>query len=251
MEKLIETVDWENWIKKKSNLVIIVMDSVRYDQFDKADTPNIDKLFIYKNKAYSSASWTLPSMKAILHGMFPQGRRQQDRIFPNFRPWQKPMPNILKKRGYYTYAYSANPLFCKGSMGEMIFDKFWYDSERNLEGSGERLVEHFLNDIKNIIKEPFFAIFLFIESHAPFKYLGRNYSKKLTKKELQREGIIHLDKLFKQIYDVLPINTEVYITADHGELFRDDEYGYEGHNPQSGAVGFSKLFEVFAVKIIK
>jgi len=233
----------------ETNLVIIVMDSVRYDQFEKAETPNIDELSIYKNKAYSSASWTLPSMKAILYGMLPQGRKQQDRIFPDFQPWQRPMPNVLKKRGYYTYAYSGNPLFCEISMGEMAFDKFWYDNDWKLEGSGERMVVEFSKDIGNI-KEPFLTIFLFIETHSPFKYIGKK-EKGRTLKEQQRDAITYVDKLVKKIYDILPVNTEIYVTADHGELFKSDGYNRSGHNPRIGSAGFVELFEVFAVKIIK
>ena len=39
----------------------------------------------------------------------------------------------------------------------------------------------------------------------------------------------YLDTVFEELFDLLPQNTYVTITADHGELFGED--GYFGHGP--------------------
>ncbi len=63
----------------RPNILLIVMDTMRVDHmscfgYHKKTTPHIDKCaqdaFIYK-KAYSTASWTLPSVASILTGTYP------------------------------------------------------------------------------------------------------------------------------------------------------------------------------------
>jgi arylsulfatase A-like enzyme len=47
-----------------------------------------------------------------------------------------------------------------------------------------------------------------------------------------------LDKVFEELWDLVPKNTWVVVTADHGELF--GEGGYFGHGP----IMHEKCFEV-------
>ena len=48
----------------------------------------------------------------------------------------------------------------------------------------------------------------------------------------------YLDTVVEELLDVVPRNTFVTITADHGELFGED--GYFGHGP----IQHDKVFEV-------
>ena len=54
----------------------------------------------------------------------------------------------------------------------------------------------------------------------------------------QIEAVRYLDGVFEQLFDLLPANTYVTVTADHGELFGED--GYVGHGP----IQHDKVFEV-------
>jgi hypothetical protein len=45
----------------------------------------------------------------------------------------------------------------------------------------------------------------------------------------QIETVRYLDRVFAQLFDVVPPNTYITVTADHGELF--GECGYFGHGP--------------------
>ena len=54
----------------------------------------------------------------------------------------------------------------------------------------------------------------------------------------QIESVRYLDGVFEQLFDLLPANTWVTVTADHGELFGED--GYVGHGP----IQHDKVFEV-------
>ena len=54
----------------------------------------------------------------------------------------------------------------------------------------------------------------------------------------QIETVRYLDGVFEQLFDLLPADTYVTVTADHGELFGED--GYIGHGP----IQHEKVFEV-------
>ncbi len=54
----------------------------------------------------------------------------------------------------------------------------------------------------------------------------------------QVETVRYLDGVFAELYDLVPKNTWIVVTADHGELF--GEAGYFGHGP----IMHDKCFEV-------
>jgi arylsulfatase A-like enzyme len=51
-------------------------------------------------------------------------------------------------------------------------------------------------------------------------------------------AVQHCDKVVEELFDIVPKNTYITITADHGELF--GEMGYFGHGP----INHEKVFEV-------
>lgn len=57
-------------------------------------------------------------------------------------------------------------------------------------------------------------------------------------RERQIETVRYLDGVFEELYDMVPENTYLVVTADHGELF--GEAGYFGHGP----IMHDKCFEV-------
>ena len=57
-------------------------------------------------------------------------------------------------------------------------------------------------------------------------------------KERQVDTVRYLDGVFEELYDIVPKNTHIIVTADHGELF--GEAGYFGHGP----IMHEKCFEV-------
>ena len=54
----------------------------------------------------------------------------------------------------------------------------------------------------------------------------------------QIEAVRYLDGVFTHLFDVVPPNTYITVTADHGELF--GEQGYFGHGP----INHEKVYEV-------
>ncbi len=57
-------------------------------------------------------------------------------------------------------------------------------------------------------------------------------------RERQIDTVRYLDGVFEQLYDMVPENTHIIVTADHGELFGEE--GYFGHGP----IMHEKCFEV-------
>jgi hypothetical protein len=54
----------------------------------------------------------------------------------------------------------------------------------------------------------------------------------------QIEAVRYLDQVFTRLFDVVPPNTYITVTADHGELFGEE--GYFGHGP----INHDKVYEV-------
>ena len=57
-------------------------------------------------------------------------------------------------------------------------------------------------------------------------------------RERQVNAVRYLDGVFERLFDVVPPNTYITITADHGELFGEE--GYFGHGP----INHEKVYEV-------
>jgi hypothetical protein len=57
-------------------------------------------------------------------------------------------------------------------------------------------------------------------------------------RDRQVKAVKHLDRVVEELFDIVPKNTYITITADHGELF--GESGYFGHGP----IFHKKVFEV-------
>lgn len=57
-------------------------------------------------------------------------------------------------------------------------------------------------------------------------------------RERQIDTVRYLDGVFEELYEMVPENTYIVVTADHGELFGEE--GYFGHGP----IMHDKVFEV-------
>ena len=68
------------------------------------------------------------------------------------------------------------------------------------------------------------------------KFFDDARMEKLRKRQVRAVG--YLDKVVEELFDVVPRNTYITITSDHGELFGED--GYFGHGP----IYHEKVWEV-------
>jgi membrane-anchored protein YejM (alkaline phosphatase superfamily) len=68
------------------------------------------------------------------------------------------------------------------------------------------------------------------------KFFDPAKMEELRKRQVRAVG--YLDKVVEELFDVVPKNTYITITSDHGELFGED--GYFGHGP----IYHEKVWEV-------
>ena len=69
-----------------------------------------------------------------------------------------------------------------------------------------------------------------------FQFFDQEKLDELRARQIQT--VRDLDGVFEKLYDMVPKNTHIVVTADHGELF--GELGYFGHGP----IMHDKVFEV-------
>jgi arylsulfatase len=111
-------------------VVLYVVDSLRPDflgcyGFHKNTSPFIDNFakdgVIYEN-AYSTSTWTKASAASIVTSQYPRSIRMMHQmdVMPKF---ESALPEILKRKGFGTYAFSANGFFSP-DFGFSGFDEF-------------------------------------------------------------------------------------------------------------------------------
>jgi arylsulfatase A-like enzyme len=99
------------------NVLILILDTARADHlssygYDRATTPHIDGLAregMLFERAYSTSHWSSPGHIAILEGHYDPGR-----VPSRFRPRSAthfPLAEVLARRGYATFASSANNMW--------------------------------------------------------------------------------------------------------------------------------------------
>ena len=96
------------------NVLVIVMDTVRYDSFVRSETgsltPNLDRIAtqgVRFENVWSSSSWTLPSQASILTGLYPD---QHGADWPRLKldAGQPTLAAFFSRQGYAAGAFSGN-----------------------------------------------------------------------------------------------------------------------------------------------
>jgi arylsulfatase A-like enzyme len=88
------------------------------------------------------------------------------------------------------------------------------------------------------------GVFKHLDDHIVGGKLKRSTEKFFDAQKLrelqdrQVRAVKYLDQVIEELFDRVPENTYITITADHGELFGED--GYFGHGP----IQHDKVFEV-------
>ncbi len=272
------------------HLVIVILDSLRWDSFMAAEPKIIPKLGKVERR-YTYASWTAPSHYNLLTGLLPHTSPQhvyaseyykEDFFHYNDRLGAKGIdfgamvpglwfPEFLQnKLGYQTHARVSLPVLNPRTAINRGFDSFDLMERHND-------MRAMLPTMKFDSDRPSFYMLNVGETHYPYalpdedssewprisgvngvfrkmnaQLEGKGEGDDRFKEEFQffdqdrldqlRERQIHtvryLDGVFEELFDLVPPNTHIIVTADHGELF--GENGYFGHGP----IMHEKCFEV-------
>jgi len=249
------------------NLLLYVVDTLRVDAVGSyggkdAITPNFDSLAaagIQFENAFSSSSWTRPSMASILTGLHPPRHRVQ-RLFSALSPDVPTLAEGLQAQGYETAFITANPstgsffgfdrgfdamleLYERRELGHVQTKEMTANSAQSTAEAKRWLSE---------AKRPFFLTILSIDPHAPYDPPDRfdwpgaprddrlrtlNFEKiteadKKRLRQLYQGEVSFNDDSFGELISHLRMtgeleNTLVVLVSDHGEEFW--EYGRRAH----------------------
>jgi hypothetical protein len=221
--------------------LVIVFDSVRYDQFLWTDAPNLKSLGGV-HKAYSHGRWTRPSMVSLLSGYLPH--------CPEIRsPWE-PSWAYLNYGEEPRYFFNTSP-WCQ-HLFPLKGTEVIYDPPRQAKVIVEDLIETSFETAIVLFSETHMHYWFGEETeedkelnkrvwdfnHKPTYSPAEDFDIPVTMKLKQRRAIKYLDEQLKPLLDCF--KGKVYFTSDHGELF--GEYHRIGHDPSFPY--HIKLFEV-------
>lgn len=180
------------------------------------------------------------------------------------------LPVLLQKLGYRTHAMVSMPVLNPATAINTGFDSFILMDKHND-------MRAMLRRMKFDDDRPSFYLLNVGETHYPyalpdeppdqwprisgvhgvFKHLDElavggklrrstnrmfDSAKMQTLRRRQIDAVQYLDGIVEELFDLVPKDTYITITSDHGELFGED--GYFGHGP----VQHAKVMEVFFVE---
>lgn len=260
-----------------NHYVLLVLDSCRFDAFVAAAPRTMSRLGEVQRR-WSYASWTSPSHFNLLMGLLPHASprhvfasasyqreyaRYAERLgvdgvaFKDLLPslW---LPTFLRQRlGYRAHALVSLPVLNPATPLARDFDSFTLMPTHNdlaamlprLRFDDERPTFHLLN-----AGETHYPFALPHEDpsawprlsglHGTLRHLDDPGPPPFDQRQLdelrarQIEAVRYVDGVVEHLLDLLPEDTWLTITADHGELFGED--GYVGHGP----IQHEKVFEV-------
>ncbi len=211
-----------------NNIIIIIVDSARYDSFLKARVKNINKLGKIE-KRFSYASWTSPSHYVFLMGIMPHFNQRKifasdvykkelahwtvrigkEISFKSFVP-ELSLPKVLKSSGYKTVAKVSLPVLNRWTILSSYFDDFkLMDKHNDFEGM--------IKEIEFNSSELFFYFFNIGETHYPYILPGEDASQ--YPKLHGVHGIFkHLDDLINHTGDKPDNNSEDPVFFDKRTL---------------------------------
>ncbi len=211
--------------------LLIIFDSVRYDNFMAVYAATKWRKYGKVYKAYSHGTWTRPSVVSMLSGYLPQSEYGQ----PYKPSWNMLSPQVFHDREIPSWFLNSNAWMSKMAPSDYIEYSF-------LEGhSAPRIIER-AKEITEMYHN-FFIVMLLTETHIPYNYdpsVDGDHLNKVFKsynngedndapwlaRKYQKRGIIHLMNLVEPLFDLAD---RVFITSDHGDLM--GEHHKVGHDP--------------------
>ena len=247
----------------KQHALFLVIDTLRYDEVEAADTPVLDLLRAegqWVDHAWASSTWTAPSVVSMFTGMavrehgwdFPFPSHMENRTASYAQVPDVPvLAEVLEQAGLRTTGIYGNPLLAQGLGYDRGFGSFTYSKDAKMAGkvaaevatwaAGER---HFLYVHMFGCHHPLRPSKAAIEkqgvNRAKWFPQGRGFSIKRAHKaglagltaykKSYRAVVEDIDRRVGRVLEALGPqlkDTLVVVTADHGEML--GEHGVVGH----------------------
>jgi len=254
----------------QESIVVITLDSLRYDVAMKAKTPNLNSLFeltVSKKwvKVGSHGTYSLPSHISMFHsGMFPCDNRERvmapfnrdkEKLFKAQLKWERttkakfPTPaaeNVVKgfeKLGYRTVGIGGVHWFNDDFLTSKIWGKYYFKEfywDKRFSENDFKSIDNQIRLIESLElrkgKDPLFFFLNISVTHKP--YLGHGESK-----EGQRKALEEFDQKIPKLLSVLPSKYHLLILSDHGECFGENGlWGHGFYHPKVMEIPFNYGF---------
>lgn len=257
-------------------VILISLDTLRADHlsaygYERPTSANLDRLLddaVLFERAYSQASWTLPSHMSMFTGLYPSVHGVVDtdvRLGEDI--WT--LPELLQREGFATTAFTDG-----GYVGGKFGFEDGFEDYRELDfasWTGKKGLEKNYPFIESWVRshadESFFLFVHTFDIHAPYRAEGEYFDEFLAEAEATPEGIAALeylkslgtcdhleldrfdslegviaaydggilfaDHMLGRLFDLLRDlqiyeDTMIVVTSDHGESFLDEGV-YVGH----------------------
>jgi hypothetical protein len=245
----------------KFNVLTIVLDSLRYDSFESANTPAIDEHFDVVEAA-ALATFTYPAHAALFQGFYPTTNTERPfynrfvkSVFRWFYKTKRPaiehldgirsIPHTLSVRGVRTGCVGGVGWFNRASPLKNGFKSNFCYKSNVIDGTS--IIMRYLD------KQPFYGCFNIGTTHRPYKCpdipeelksvsgpkSGNDYDNSKYDEKLHQRQIICTEFVDKQLVTIfhwlkstVDRPTFVCFCADHGECFGEDGcYGHGFYHP--------------------
>jgi hypothetical protein len=260
-------------VERPRNLVVVILDSLRYDSWVAADPPVLAQLGPVERR-WSYATWTAPSHYNLLMGLLPHTSppevyaseyykqdflRYSERLGISGMEFKRLLPSMFlptylkHSLGYRTHARVSMPVLNEHTAINRDFDSYRLMPRHNDMAA-------MLDDLHFSDEAPSFHLLNVGETHYPYARPDEDPSRwphisgvhgvfkrlddrategdaveffdQTRLRELharQVDTVTYLDGVFARLFDLLPDDTWVIVTSDHGELFGEERFF--GHGP--------------------
>jgi len=201
------------------NVLLIVVDCLRADfayESGHAFTPNLARMvsegFSFAN-AVSHSTTTTPSFSSILTGRYPFEHGVRTHAGMKLSSDVSLLPEHLRAAGYHTYAEVSGPLGPEVGL-ERGFDEYHHRGRRVTIHSDWG--ETFLEKLRGGYRAPWFVLLHVWALHRP-RYVRPDRNARRFGKTVYGRALSSIDAYLERLLEVLPSDTLVVFTGDHGE----------------------------------
>lgn len=228
--------------------LIFVLDACRYDTFEQAYAGEFPGEL---QRAYSPATWTIPSHISMIRGILPGNSENRDIWNNDYQQAIYPLP----LQHAYSFGVTAMSIMADFPSLENGISEYFDDwTDYYEEVSAETVAADVRTALQKASKyNDFFGLVNFSDTHHPYNMKGPDDLRVLmekirkgdiSKEELQswqREAAENVIHEINELRQVIPFGTQVIVTADHGDLHGENGWF---HNYRKYARFHKKLFEV-------
>lgn len=212
----------------RPNVLLVMIDSLRADRCRGTDrecrTPFLDELrgrSTFFTRAFSTASTTTICTTSILTGAYPVIHGVHSLARHRLRPDLPTLAEAFRTNGYHTWAEMTGPLLPVTGL-ERGFDK--YRHRNYTEWLDTSFGEHLSERMKGDGQHPWFGFLHLWEVHYP-RRVTPEYNHPEFGQSLYDRAVSSLDNQLRHLMELLPKDTVLVLTGDHGEYLSESRGG--------------------------